>query len=109
MQKGNNYLNKRAMELLQEQHNVLEYSNELTTLWSEINFYQLLPTDFATREYILKGRKCWDLRSITFRNFDQNIKCSGKALNRTFKIPSHQEQMILSSSIYEKNILIGIP
>ena len=37
MQKGNNYLNKRAMELLQEQHNVLEYSNESTTLWSEID------------------------------------------------------------------------
>ena len=45
---------------------------------------------------------CCDLRSITFRNFDQNIKCSGKTLNRTFKIPSHKEQMILSSSMYEK-------
>ena len=54
-----------------------------------------------------RGRECWDLRSITFRNFDQNIKCSEKPLNRTFKIPRHQEQMILSSSMNEKNILIG--
>ena len=50
---------------------------------------------------------CWDLRSITFRNFDQNIKCSGKILNRTFKISSQQEQMILSSSMYEKTYLQG--
>ena len=50
---------------------------------------------------------CRLLRSITFQNFDQNIKCSGKTLNRTFKIPSHQEQMILSSSMYEKTYLQG--
>ena len=49
----------------------------------------------------------WDLRSITFRNFDQNIKCSGKTLNQTFKIPSHQEQIIISSSMYEKTYLQG--
>ena len=48
---------------------------------------------------------CWDLRSINFQNFDQKIKCSGKTLNQTFKIPSHQEQMILSSSMYEKTCL----
>ena len=60
-------------------------------------------------EEVTKGvdRSCWDLRSITFRNFDQNIKCSGKTLNRTFKIPSHQEHMILSSSMYEKTYLQG--
>ena len=50
---------------------------------------------------------CWDLRSITFRYFDQNIKCSEKTLNRTFKIPSDQEQMIISSSMYEKIYLQG--
>ena len=44
---------------------------------------------------------------MTFRNFDQNIKCNGKTLNRTFKIPSHQEKMILSSSMYEKTYLQG--
>ena len=47
---------KRAMELLQEQKSVLEYSNELNTLWSEIDFYPPLPTDPKGRDYILKGR-----------------------------------------------------
>ena len=47
------------------------------------------------------------MRSITFQNFDQNIKCNGKTLNRTFKIPRHQEQMILSSSMYEITYLQG--
>ena len=42
---------------------------------------------------------------ITFQNFDQNIKCSGKTLNRTFKIPSHHEQMILSSSMNDKTYM----
>ena len=41
------------------------------------------------------------------KNFYQNIKCSGKTLNRTFKIPSHQEQMILSSSMNDKTYLQG--
>ena len=27
-------------------------------------------------ENVKKGKICWDLRSITFQNFDQNIKCS---------------------------------
>ena len=43
---------------------------------------------------------------MSFQNFDQNIKCSGKILNRTFKIPSHQEQMILSSIMNEKTYLL---
>ena len=49
---------------------------------------------------------CWDLWSITFQDFDQNIKCSRKILNQTFKILSHQEQMILSYSMYEKTYLL---
>ena len=49
-------LTKKAMELLQEQKGVLEYSNELNALWSEIDFYRPLPTDPKGREYILKGR-----------------------------------------------------
>ena len=47
---------KKAMELLQEQKWVLEYSNELNALWSEIDFYRPLPTDPKGRDYILKGR-----------------------------------------------------
>ena len=54
---------------------------------------------------ICYASKCWDLRSITFRNFNQNIKCSGKTMNRKFKIPSHQEKMIIASSMYEKTYL----
>ena len=49
-------LTKKAMELLQEQKGVLEYSNELNALWSEIDFYRPLPTDPKGRDYILKGR-----------------------------------------------------
>ena len=49
-------LTKRAMELLQEHKSVLEYSNELNALWSEIDFYRALPTYPKGRDYILKGR-----------------------------------------------------
>ena len=49
-------LTKRAMELLQEQKSVLEYSNELNAMWSEIDFYRPLPKDPKGRDYILKGR-----------------------------------------------------
>ena len=49
-------LTKKAMELLQEQKGVLEYSNELNALWSEIDFCRPLPTDPKGRDYILKGR-----------------------------------------------------
>ena len=49
-------LTKKAMELLQEQRSVIEYSNELNALWSEIDFYWPLPTDPKGRNYILKGR-----------------------------------------------------
>ena len=49
-------LTKRAMELLQEQKSVLEYSNELNALWSEIDFYRPLPTYPKGRDHILKGR-----------------------------------------------------
>ena len=45
-------LNKKAMELVQDQRSVLEYSNELTSIWNGIDFYRPLPTD-AAREYIL--------------------------------------------------------
>ena len=37
-------LNKKAMELVQDQRSVLEYSNELTSIWNEIDFYRPLPT-----------------------------------------------------------------
>ena len=42
---------KKAMELLQEQRSVLDYSNELIALWSEIDFYRPLPTDPKGRLY----------------------------------------------------------
>ena len=49
-------LNRKSIELRQEQRGVLEYSNELTAIWNEIDFYRPLPTDPTGREYILKGR-----------------------------------------------------
>ena len=49
-------LTKRAMELHKEQKSVLEYSNELNALWSEIDFYRPLPTNPKGRDYIFKGR-----------------------------------------------------
>ena len=57
-------LNRKAMELLQEQRSVLEYANELNPLWSELDFYQPLPTDLAVREYLLKGRNHCFLTSL---------------------------------------------
>ena len=48
-------LNKKAMELVQDQRCVLEYANELTSIWNESECYRPLPTDIS-REYILKGR-----------------------------------------------------
>ena len=49
-------LNIKSIELRQEQQGVLEYSNELTVIWNEIDFYRPLPTDPTGREYVLKGR-----------------------------------------------------
>ena len=49
-------LNRKSIELHQEQRGVLEYSNELTAVWNEIDFYRPLSTDPTGREYILKGR-----------------------------------------------------
>ena len=49
-------LNKKAMELVQDQRSVLEYSNELTSVWNQMDFYRPLPNDTSGREYILKGR-----------------------------------------------------
>ena len=49
-------LNRKSIELRQEQRGVLEYSNELAAIWNEIDFYRPLPTDPTRREYILKGR-----------------------------------------------------
>ena len=48
-------LNRKAMELLQEQRSVLEYANALNALWSKLDFYWPLPIDFTAREYILRG------------------------------------------------------
>ena len=48
-------LNRKAMDLLQEQRTVLEFANALNVLWSELNFYRPFPTDSTAREYILKG------------------------------------------------------
>ena len=75
--------------------------NDGTKCFVIINAF-LLMKSFSKKIGFVLGRYCWDLTSITFRNFDQNIKCSEKTLNPTFKITSHQEQMILSSSMYEK-------
>ena len=49
-------LNRKSIELRQEQQGILEYSNELAAIWNEIDFYRPLPTDPMGREYILKGR-----------------------------------------------------
>ena len=49
-------LNRKAMDVLQEQQTVLEFANALNALWSELDFYRPLPTDSTAREYILKGR-----------------------------------------------------
>ena len=49
-------LNRKSIELFQEQRGVLEYSNELTTIWNEIDFYRPLPTDPTGRKYILKEK-----------------------------------------------------
>ena len=75
--------------------------NDGTKCFVIINAF-LLMKSFSKKIGFVLWRYCWDLTSITFRNFDQNIKCSEKTLNPTFKITSHQEQMILSSSMYEK-------
>ena len=58
-------LNRKAMEQLQEQWSVLDYANELNSLWSELDFYRPLATDFIAREYIFKGKThsfCTSLR-----------------------------------------------
>ena len=49
-------LNRKSIELRQEQQGVLELSNELTSIWNETDFYRPLPTDRTGREYILKER-----------------------------------------------------
>ena len=81
-------LNKKAMDLLQEQRTVLEFANALNALWSELDFYRPLPTDSTAREYILKGRThCFltglrpefeTMRSILFNreqplSFDESV------------------------------------
>ena len=42
-----------------------------------------------------------------FLKFWSKHQMQRKTLNRTFKIPSHQEQMILSSSVNKKTYLQG--
>ena len=45
-----------VMELVQERRIVLKYSNELTTLWNEIDFCQSLRSDLTAPDYMPKGR-----------------------------------------------------
>ena len=49
-------LNKRDMEILQEHRTVTKYSNELSKIWNELDYYRSLLTDPIGGEYILRGR-----------------------------------------------------
>ena len=51
-------LNKRDMEILQEHRTVTKYSNELSKIWNELDYYRSLLTDPIGGEYILRGRHC---------------------------------------------------
>ena len=75
-------LNRKAMDLLQEQQTVLEFANALNALWSELDFYQPLPTDSTDREYILKGRT----HCFLISTYDGNNQDSHMALYCTVQI-----------------------
>ena len=49
-------LNKKSIELRQEHRGILKYSNELTAIWNEIDFYRLLPTDPNGKRIYLKRK-----------------------------------------------------
>ena len=68
---------------------------------------------YIEKNYVLKPiyndeNECInDTLSINFPNFLSKHRMQRNILNWIFKTPRHQEQMTLSSSIYEKTYLYG--
>ena len=71
------------MEILEEQCSVIQYSNEFSNVWNEIDYYRSLPIKPTAREYILKGRhyhfltRLWlDFENMQSMLFNRETKLS---------------------------------